>query len=57
MEVSGQLHAPADSFPGRNKVTYRLTGWMGSRADLDGFGEEKTSYTCRIYNPDLSARS
>jgi len=57
MEVSGQLHDPADSTPGSNNVTHRLAGWMGTRTGMDGFGEEKISYICWICNPDLPARS
>jgi len=58
MEVSGQLHAPADSTPARNNVTHRLAGWMGSRADLDGFLKKEkmknVSFTARRLKAPVS---
>jgi hypothetical protein len=42
MEVSGQLHAPAASFPGKNHGTHCLLGWVGPRAGLDAVTRNKT---------------
>jgi hypothetical protein len=35
MEVSGHLHAPAASPPGKEPLAHMLGGWVGSRAGLD----------------------
>ena len=41
MVVSGQFHGPAALSPGKNVGIHSIAGWMGPRAGLDGFGEEK----------------
>ena len=39
--VSGQLHAPAALSPGKEAGMHSIAGWMGPRAGMDSFGEEK----------------
>jgi hypothetical protein len=51
MVVSGQSRAPA------TYVFHRIGGWMGSRANMDGFGKEKLSYSCRFPDFQLVAIS
>jgi len=41
MVGSGQLHAPAALSPGKKVGVNSTAGWMGPRADLDSFREEK----------------
>jgi len=43
MEVSGQRHAPAALPPGNNGGTRCVGGWVGPRAGLGGYGEQKVS--------------
>jgi hypothetical protein len=51
MVVSGQLHAPAALSPGKNVGIHSIAGWMGPRADLDSFGEEKMFLPMPGYEP------
>jgi len=37
--MGGQCHAPAALHPGKRPGTYRIEGWVGSRAGLDGCGK------------------
>jgi hypothetical protein len=58
--VSGQRHDPAALPPppplrGINSVAFWSGGWMGTRAGLDMFGDEKLS-SYRVSNPFLSIR-
>ena len=39
--MSGQLHTPAALSPGKNAGIHSIGDWMGPRAGLDSFGEEK----------------
>ena len=39
--MSGQLHAPAALSPGKKVGIHSIADWMGPRAGLDSFREEK----------------
>jgi hypothetical protein len=55
MEVSGQLHAPAD-LNLRNIFAAHLSGeWVGSRRSLNGLGKGKIFCPCRDSNPGSSS--
>jgi len=41
MELCGKLHALVALPMAENPSTHRTEGWMGPRAGLDAFGEEK----------------
>ena len=41
MGAGGQRHAQAALPPGKGSGTYCREGWVGPRAGLDGYGEEK----------------
>ena len=41
MELGGKRYASVTSPLGRGSGTNRTGGWLGSRAGLDGFGEDK----------------
>jgi hypothetical protein len=43
MEMSGQLHAPAALFPGKDPVTDLVRDWVGLRACLDAMAKTKSS--------------
>ena len=56
MEMSGQLHVQNALPPGQNLGTDWTEGWVGSRTDLNGFGEKKSScpYRAGIRTPASS---
>jgi hypothetical protein len=61
MEVSGQLHAPAN-FPPEKETpdTHCIGGWVGSRAGLNAVARRKKKShhcTCRESNPARPAHS
>jgi len=41
MAVGGQPQAPADLAPGKRPGTYRMGGWVGPRAGLEGSGKSR----------------
>jgi len=43
MELSGQLHALADFFPGKNPGTFRVGGLVVFRASLEVLAKRKIS--------------
>ena len=47
MEASGQFHAPVALPPGNEPTTYRIGGWVGPRACLDGLEKIKLHCLCR----------
>lgn len=53
MEVSGKLHTAVALAPVKNPGTPLMIGWVGLKACLEGFGDEKNSYLCRDSNPGL----
>ena len=57
MEVSGQPHAPTALPPGNNGGTHCIGGWMGPRAGLDGYGEQKTSCLLGLEPRDRPVRN
>ena len=55
MELSGQLHAPADSalLPiGKDRGTGFRDGWVGPEVCVGGLGEQKISSPARIRTPN-----
>jgi hypothetical protein len=44
VELSDQNYTPAAVFLGKNLGTYLIRSRVGPTKDLDGFGEEKSSY-------------
>jgi hypothetical protein len=50
MDVSGQLHAPADLFQETNPGTHSIGGWVGPRAGLD-IVEKENSRTAGNQTP------
>jgi hypothetical protein len=44
MEVHGQFPGLAALLPGRNPGTHCNRGWVGRRASMDVFGDEKMSF-------------
>jgi len=54
MELSGQIYTSAAVFLGKNLGTYLIGSRVGPTKGLDGFGEEKSSYTRRVFNPGPS---
>ena len=53
--VDGSKNVPVTLSPGKYASTHRTVGWMGTRAVLCGFGEEKISYPVRIRTPNRPA--
>jgi hypothetical protein len=49
--------APVSLSPGKNPYTQGRGIWVGPRASLDGFGDEKISCPCRNMNLRPPARS
>jgi hypothetical protein len=41
-----ELHAPAILTSGKSPHTQSMRGWVGPRADLHGYGEEKILFLC-----------
>ena len=54
MAVGGQHHAPAVLPPEKSPGTYCTGGWVGPRAGLDGYREEKIFCPYRGSNPVAS---
>jgi len=52
-ELNGELHALVTLTPGQNPSTHSAGGWVGSRADMNGFGEKKISCPSQDSNPGL----
>jgi len=53
MVVNGQLHAPAALYPGKKVGVHSTAGWMGPRAGLDSFREEKTLLLLPGFEPRI----
>ena len=51
VEVSGQLHTLPALASRKDPSTDTIGGWVGPKAGLDGFGEEKISYPFQYSNP------
>jgi len=51
VEVSGQLHTLPALVSKKDLSTNRIGGWVGPRAGIDGFGEEKISYLIPVFEP------
>jgi len=51
----GSENVPVTLPPGKYASTHRTVGWMGTRAGLCSFGEEKISYPAGIRTPDRPA--
>jgi hypothetical protein len=57
MEVSGQRHAPAALPLGNNGGTHCLEGWVGPRAGLNRWGEQKVFWPPGLEPRDRPVRS
>jgi len=53
--MNSELHALVTSTPGKNPGTHSAGGWVGSRADMNGFGEKKISCPSQDSNSGLSS--
>jgi len=54
--VSGQFYTPEASLLPGKIYTRNTGGWVGPRVGLDGWGEQKISWTHRGSNPEPSSR-
>ena len=52
MRVSAELHVAAALYTGKNPVTYRVRGWVGSVAGLDILEKRKVSVLIGISTLD-----
>jgi hypothetical protein len=57
MEFGGERHTPTDLSLWKSSVTHCKGVWLGFRACLDGYGEEKISCSHRNSNTDRAFHS